>query len=1263
MTRGKRPISFLLALLLVLSLTLPARASGGGQEGIQRAVVLYGPDADGDSLTQTLSQTPGVTVLCRYDLLFSGAAVEADGAALADLAALEGVEQVSPAHTYSLPQAISSPLLDSNSLELMGAAGLDTLGYNGDGLVIAVLDSGLRWTHRAFAENGLSQSPAISREDVADFIAGGGTPGRYISSRIPFAYDYFGGDDDVSTSDSHGTHVSALALGYARDADGGVEFRGVAPAAQLLSMKVFPDNASSGTDDTIVLKALEDAYALGADVINLSLGTDNGFTADNALDGVYAAAFQTLREAGVVICCAAGNSASSVSAKNWGLPLPTGDYTDYGTVCSPATYLGATAVAAAEAGVYESAGFLAAGDRQLSYAGSVSESGEELPDLGVLAGQTLSYAAVGGVGTEADFAGVDVAGKIALVSRGEITFTEKARNAAQAGAVACLVYNNESGMILPAVDEPSIPCAVISQEDGAYLLALAGETGQGQLTVSDGAYLVETGGEAAMAPSSAWGATSDLRLVPALTAPGGNILSASALGDGLYEQLTGTSMAAPNASGAFAVLLQALRERGIGDRSEAAGLAEALLEGTARLVTDGEGVPLSPRRQGAGLIDLTAALESAAVISQPLLEIGDSASGRFTLSFQVKNLTEDALTLDLSATVLTDAYDTDGAAFYTLLSPLDITDQVSLTGPGSVTIPAGGEKEATLTLTVDQSLRRELAEVYPNGFFTEGYIRLTGGEGAELHAGFLGYCGDWEAAPIVEPVDFRDVLDATLLLSETMDGETGESLLEQGYSYLNVISVNLGANLVYLSDYGFQTGDAPLLGENPWLLTAHSDKRSAIATPESDALYTAGCLFTVDLYTLRNAAHMVMVVSDAQTGEIYYVDDTPYLARAGMDELTLAVKNSGWFYWDGTGPDGRALPNNTRVKVEFYSWLDSDSAMAAAYDRSGCDMSRPSSYRWLTSGSYDRRLEWSFPLVVDRQAPSVSAGLEGEPERVSVTVTDNQFLAYAAVRDGNGDLLAEAAYADERAGCAHTLTVDLSGYEILPEHLYVTAVDYASNTTGYAIDVPALAGGEEAGPELCAMALLTDVDKEAWYHEAVDYVYAAGLMAGSGSLTFQPTDGATRAQVISILHQISDYPAPAAGASGAPLAQLPFTDVQVNAWYREALLWAYSVGLAEGYNETTFGAFAVISRQQLAAWLYRFVLLTDPDGTAAPEVDLSVFPDSALVSAWAEEAVAWAVGKGYLSGRSGGALDPRAYVTRAELAQVLMRFLEDSPNT
>ena len=176
---------------------------------------------------------------------------------------------------------------------MMGLEEIWDQGYDGDGMVIAVLDSGMRVTHDAFADYGLAQSPALSRADVVAFSRKGGTKGAYLSARIPFAYDYFGRDTDVSTIDDHGSHVAALAAGYVPEAQGAC--RGAAPAAQILSMKVFPDGTVGGADDAVILRALEDAWNLGADVVNLSLGTPNGYTQDDVLDGLYCQAFAQMR--------------------------------------------------------------------------------------------------------------------------------------------------------------------------------------------------------------------------------------------------------------------------------------------------------------------------------------------------------------------------------------------------------------------------------------------------------------------------------------------------------------------------------------------------------------------------------------------------------------------------------------------------------------------------------------------------------------------------------------------------------------------------------------------------------------------------------------------------------------------------------------------------------------------------------------------------------------------------------------------------------
>ena len=1223
MTIYRRALAAVLGVLLSVSLLAsPAALAAEDREEPVRAIVTFAPEAPAQALLAALEALPDTEVLWTYERLFSGAAVETLPSALAAIAALPGVEAAAQARLRQ-PQSLEEDeeVLISNSLELLDMA--ESGDYTGDGVVIAVLDSGFRLSHQAFADYGLARQEALSREDVAAFIEAGGAAGRYVSARVPFAYDYWSQDDDVSTTDAHGTHVAALALGWAQDQEGTVLFQGVAPAAQLLAMKVFPDDADAGADDAVILRAMEDAAALGADIINLSLGSASGFTQDDVLDGVYCQAFQALRRQGIILCCAAGNEAVSTSADLAGSTLPSGGYTDYGTLNAPASYPGATAVAAADALHVTARGYIAAGDRKLSFNDGVSDSGA-LPGLMSLDGETLPLVAVPGLGTAADFASVDAAGKAVLVDRGEITFTEKAANAAAAGAVVCLIANNEPGNIVPSLEGGSIPCAAVSQEDGDYLRSLA-QAGDASVTFRDQTYTAVYAQAPAVSSFSSWGGAS-LRLTPAMTAPGGSVLSASVAGDAVYAFQSGTSMAAPNAAGAAAVVLEALRDRGVPD-GEAADLAEALLESTALIITDQAGVPLSPRQQGAGLLQVPDATASPLVVTDPLAELGDSAGGSFTLKLTLRNLSDGDMTVTTGVTVTTDDFVEEDGRFYSLLTPRDITAGVSVSGPETVTVPAGGETGVTLRLSVDSALRRELQEPFPNGFFTEGFVTFTAGDGQSVHAAFLGYCGDWEAAPILSDTDYTSLLDAAAQAAEPGEKLTADEVW---------VDRDLGVNTAYVSSSTFREPTALLLGENAYASLLYDSLRCALPGGDTDALYTAGDLLATELYTLRSARHIIMLTTDQRTGQILSVSDLPYASKTAADDLYGQALPLEGFYWDGADADGEDLPGGSQVTVSFYAWLESDEAMNAAYQRSGADGETPAAYRWLLSSVYERCLQWRFTLTVDDRAPEIS--LQRTDGGLTVTVADDQFLAYAALRDQDGNLLAEEAFADETAGQAHTFT--LSG-EDLPETVYVTAADYASNTTGRAFSLTGV--GEE---HLCAMALLTDVEPEAWYHEAVDYAYTQGLMEGSDPLTFQPDDGATRAQVIYSLYLLA----------GAPetQAQAPFTDVPRNAWYYDALCWAWENGVAQGYSDDFFGAMAPVQRQQLAAMLQRFAALTEE--TADARGDLSAFSDGDAVSPWAQEAMAWAVGEGLLSGGSGGRLSPQSATTRAELAQILMNL-------
>ena len=341
----KRILRVLLpAFFAILLLTSASDAA----EAPIRAVVFFEEDASPAAVEAALAELPEVSLLWRYGSLFSGAAVEAGPAGLQALEALEGVAGVSPVRQYAPASAggEDAELWSDAGLALMGAGDLWREGVTGDGTVIAVLDSGFNTAHEAFADASLTRSPAVGREDIAAY-AQKGTAGRYVSERIPFAYDYCHRDGDVSAASGHGTHVAALAAGYARREDGTVRIRGGAPGAQILAMKIFPDEPGGGADDAVILRALEDAWNLGADVINLSVGTGPGFSRDGALDGAYYRAFALLASEGVVVCCSAGNEESAAVYKTWTRPLPSGAYPDYGSVTAPASFRGAAAIASA----------------------------------------------------------------------------------------------------------------------------------------------------------------------------------------------------------------------------------------------------------------------------------------------------------------------------------------------------------------------------------------------------------------------------------------------------------------------------------------------------------------------------------------------------------------------------------------------------------------------------------------------------------------------------------------------------------------------------------------------------------------------------------------------------------------------------------------------------------------------------------------------------------------------------------------------------
>lgn len=184
----------------------------------------------------------------------------------------------------------------------------------------------------------------------------------------------------------------------------------------------------------------------------------------------------------------------------------------------------------------------------------------------------------------------------------------------------------------------------------------------------------------------------------------------------------------------------------------------------------------------------------------------------------------------------------------------------------------------------------------------------------------------------------------------------------------------------------------------------------------------------------------------------------------------------------------------------------------------------------------------------------------------------------------------------------------------------------------------------------------SDVAPGSWYENGVQYVYENGLMVGTSKTEFSPNADTTRAMIVTILYRLENSPEVESTDS--------FTDVPENEWYTDAVSWAAQEGLVNGYGNGKFGPQDSITRQQLAAILYRYTAYKGASVSANGWA--SSYPDAGSVSAWAVAAMQWAVKEGYITGSlvNGQAfLLPEASASRAQIATILTRYLNSDKDT
>lgn len=1017
-----------------------------------------------------------------YTVATTGFSVTTEYGNKAALEAMPGVKTVYVAPTFAIPEDVTSTELEpmtNNATTMIGAEILNASGYTGRGMRVAILDTGLNIDHpnfEALPEDVLVDP--MTRESVEaiwDTLNASQLTHMintsYKSNKIPFAFNYAAGDFDVRNTyagSDHGTHVAGITAANKIE---GSSVIGVAPDAQVIVMQVFQQGGGASWDT--VMAALEDCVRLEVDAANLSLGAAAGFTDS---DSAMLEAMNLFLDSDIQVLIASGNDTNNALMNSWGLHMSLITDPDNGLAGTPSTYSAALAVASANNDGEESIYFTVDGKDIAFYDTATTR---EIIFLNNFINDTLEYVVVPGVGEEGDYEGLDVTGKVALVSRGVTSFPEKQKIAQEHGAIACVVYNNTLGSFGMQINDTAedIPCVSISREAGQHMIAAAGEDGIGSLTVCDGSVKVIKS-DRTMSSFSSWGVTPDLKLKPEITGVGGNIYSTvdPNISGSWYGTMSGTSMATPQITGAMAVLIQYLDENypeitGAEQRK----LAANLLMSTADPIMVSDLLPYSPRNQGAGLANLVSATTSPAYLSnpnasesRPKAELGDNPSrtGVYEFSFEITNLSDEALIYEFDSTIMSEAI-TSG--YFISNSPYGLEAEVSVGAamPGTPILRYDFNDDGVITTADARALLLHIAGIKTIGKDSLHYQHMDiNNDGAVSFADarvITDYCAgldvavDMSAVVTLEvnqvsvPANSTVTLSATLALTENDKAYVEQfpnGIFVEGYLYAKNIKEDAEGAAVptlvmpIVGFYG-DWSDAPIfddpvnyslypsvvfsyyseLGQNPYF-------RNGKGGEEYSAISYSNPIAEIDFGQMRNAKYMTFTVTDIETGEEYFFLEGAYLGKTYFNQsygqiipTWLAVEYGE--VWDGMDKKGNKLPDGTTVEYKIDAWLDD-----------GDDIIDDS---W----TFTTTLDTSYPEIVNQYELQESLTVEGDRTYLTLEIMEQHHIAALIFLSPDGIIMGKYEV-DNTPGELYTNKYDITGFG---GEFTIIVADYACNET------------------------------------------------------------------------------------------------------------------------------------------------------------------------------------------------------------------------
>ena len=925
----------------------------GAKEQAAMQAVIRQQDAQVQSINKSLGYDIHVTG--QFSLLTNAVSATVKYGDLAKLNQLPGVKKAFLMPSFSVPELEATTVTSGADLlpnmkyvgPSMGANSAWDLGYQGEGMCVAIIDTGLSYENQVFSiEPKDPNGVAFQKADIAAILAQSNLHAEtlaqdvtvdsvYYSSKIPFGFNYgdglanFGTDDD--TWMGHGTHVAGIVAGNMPEAakeQFDMDTLGIAPEAQLVVMKVFDQEGACYLD--YLVAALEDAILLGVDCANLSLGSASGPLYVEGITEVYDAAY----EAGINVVVSAGNDAFTGYMSNWGGNLVESSSVSTGTLGMPGTFDSVMTVASMDSDAelcFEKTCSWYCSDYKMhmslgyeEYAGVPEGLGFQERLGGASYVYTDSFDQAEGKLVILPFEGGDADGIM--------------EQAVAAKAAGVLIYDptpdpnieySEYFIVDYTLSRFDVPFAGTSLGNVEFMQNY-GHTPGNPLRVDLFWNASETAGK--MSSFSSWGPTEGLTLKPEITGIGGNVFSAYC--GSQFAVMSGTSMASPAVAATATLVRQYLKEQGI-EEAQIPHMVNCLLMSTATPIVDTEhNTYYFVRRQGAGLANAAHAIHSGAYIqvagaNKAKLELGDDPdrTGVYAATFEVVNFSDSAKTYTLDTTVLGQIAQggqiVAGEVTYLVYDyarelSADVTYNVE---NDTVLVPANSKATVSVTITLSDADKAYMEERFPYGSYVEGFIQLHSQTDVSLSVPFLGFYGAFGEAPVLEEGAYESLMGG-----------------DQAYTTADQFHNALWTNIPVFNEPEFDSttqkfylGDTQcaLFVKVPPALYGSADN-AAIFRPENVGISPNGDgyldAFQMGLGLKRNAENIHYTVTNRETGELLWEQDTGFVSKTYYSDSVHGPVYAGLVEGTGLAMDWLYPVRHCVNEETGYEWDEYDTS-------------------------------------------------------------------------------------------------------------------------------------------------------------------------------------------------------------------------------------------------------------------------------------------------------------------------------------------------